>query len=171
MLAQKALAERVDRAYLRLGAQGALTAQTAVVGIGSQALGDLVEYAAFKLRGGCLGEGDDKEAVDIRVTLYAAQEALGQNSRLAASGRRRDEHRPPRFLYRTFLCARRLKFRHRSRLPPKRSTPSSREGAALFSCSRRFRRRGSGMRRNSRSLCTPSPADRSSTGRPRCCLP
>ena len=59
MLAQKALTERVDRTYLRLGAQSALAAQTAVIGVNGQTLGYLVEYAAFKLSGGGLGKGYD----------------------------------------------------------------------------------------------------------------
>ena len=171
VLAQKALAEGVYGAYLRPGAQCALTAQPAVVGRGGKALGYRVLYAAAQLRGRCLCKGYDQKRVYIRVALYAAQQALCQNARLAASGRRRYEHGAPRFLYRGLLRSGGLKPRHLPRLLPVRSTPSSREGGALFSCSRRFRRRGSGRRRNNRSACRRFSADRRSRGRPRCCRP
>ena len=129
VFAQEALAERVDRADLRLGAQCALPLEPAVIGICGKALGYLVEYAAAKLCGRGLGEGYDQEAVDIRVMLYSAKQALGEHPCFSASGRRRNKHGAPGFLDRAFLRRCRLKPRHLPRLLPERSTPSLQAGA------------------------------------------
>ena len=129
VFAQEALAERVDRADLRLGAQRALPLEPAVIWICGKALGYLVEYAAAKLRGRSLGEGYDQKAVNIRIVLYSAKQALGEHPCFSASGRRRHKHGAPGFLDRAFLRRCRLKPRHLPRLPPERSTPSLQAGA------------------------------------------
>ena len=124
VFAQEALAERVDRADLCLGAQCALPLEPAVIWICGKALGYLVEYSAAKLRGRGLGEGYDQEAVDIGIVLYSAKQALGEHPCFSASGRRRHKHGASGFLDRAFLRRCWLKPRHLPRLPPERSTPS-----------------------------------------------
>ena len=71
IFAQKCRAEAVYRAYLRLLAQCALAAQSAVIRLGGKALCDLIDNTAFKLGRRRLGEGYYKEAVDIGVVAYA----------------------------------------------------------------------------------------------------
>ena len=68
---QKRCAKAVYRAYLRLLAQCALAAQSAVIRLGGKALCDLIDNTAFKLGRRRLGEGYYKEAVDIGVVAYA----------------------------------------------------------------------------------------------------